>query len=146
MENNIIEAKPKFNIEDVVVRQTRDGFELGVIADIYEELVTYKKHQRQDGLNGAPTGPEYTKVVYKYDVRFTQDKKAYLIDESLLTLVTNTDSFPIEVNSPLRKKYENAYWKIKERLNDYWDSYNNEEDPDSMYVIEYISEIVGVEL
>ena len=63
MENNILEAKPKFNIEDVVVRQTRDGFEVGVIADIYEELVTYKKHQRQDGLNGAPTGPEYTKVV-----------------------------------------------------------------------------------
>ena len=146
MENNILEAKPKFNIEDVVVRQTRDGFELGVVADIYEELVTYKIHQRQDGLNGAPTGPEYTKVFYKYDVRFTQDKRVYLIDESLLTLVINTDSLPIDVNSPLGKKYKNAYWEIKEKLNAYWDSYNNDDDPDFMYVLEYISELLEVEL
>ena len=146
MENNILETKPKFNIGDVVVRQTRDGFEVGVIADIYEEQVTYKKYQRQDGLNGTPTGPEYTEVVYKYDVRFTQDKKVYLIDGGLLTLVTNIDSLPIDVNSPLRKKYEDAYWKIKERLNHFWDSYNNEEDPDSMYVLEDISEIVEVKI
>ena len=104
MENKVLpETKPKFNIEDVVVRQTRDGFEVGVIADIYEELVTYKKHQRQDGLNGTPTGPEATKIVYKYDVRFTQDKKVCLVDESLLTLVTNKDSLPIDVNSPSEK-------------------------------------------
>lgn len=146
MENNILETKPKFNIGDVVVRQTKDGFEIGVVADIYEEMVTYKKHQRQDGLNGTSTGPEDTKVVYKYDVRFTLDKKVYLIDGSLLTLVTNVDSSPTEVNSPLSKKYENAYWKIKERLNHFWDSYNNKEEPDSMYVLEYISKLVEVEL
>lgn len=146
MENNILEAKPKFNIGDVVVRKTRDGFEVGVIADIYEEQKTYKKYQRQDGLNGTPTGPEYTEVVYKYDVRFTQDKKVYLIDGSLLTLVTNIDSLPIDVNSPLSKKYENAYWKIKEKLNDYWDNYNKFAYPDPIYVLEDISEIMEVKL
>ena len=146
MENNILEAKPKFNIGDVVVIKTIDGFDVGVIADIYEELVTYKKHQRQDGLNGSPTGPEDTKMAYRYDVRFTQDKKVYLVDESLLTLVTNTESLPIDVNSPLRKKYEDAYWKIKERLNHFWDYYNKEEDPDSMYVLEDISKIMEVKL
>lgn len=144
MENKILpETKPKFNIGDVVVRQTREGFEVGVIAGIYEEMVTYKKHQRQDGLNGIPTGPEDIKIANKYDVRFTQDEKVYLIDESLLTLVTNIDSLPIDVN-PQWKKYEDAYCKIKEKLNDYWDSYNNEEDPDSMYVLEDISGIMEV--
>lgn len=130
----------------MVVRQTRDGFEVGVIADIYEEMVTYKKHQRQDGLNGTPTGPEDTKIVYKYDVWFTQDKKVCLVDESLLTLVTNKDSLPIDVNSPSEKKYKEAYGKIKEKLNEFWDYYNNEEEPDSMYVLEDISEIVEVKL
>ena len=145
MENIILETEPKFNIGDVVVSQTQDVFEIGVIEGIYEKTVTYKIHQHQEG-EWTPTGILGTKVVYKYDVRFTQDKKVYLIDGGLLTLVTNTESLPIDVNSPLSKKYENAYWKIREKLNAYWVSYNNEEDPDYTYVLEDISEIVGVEL
>lgn len=94
----------KFNINDVVLYQNGERFELGIV----KEIIPYERraYRKQDGLFSGPTGELYT--AYKYRVWYHTGDTTALTDEHLLRKIDNAYAFTVlrkqadaNVNAPL---------------------------------------------
>lgn len=94
----------KFNVEDVVLYQNGERFELGIV----KEVIPYEQraYTKQDGLFGKPSGELYE--AYKYRVWYHTGDTTALTDECHLRKIVNAYAFTIlrkqadaDVNAPL---------------------------------------------
>jgi len=81
----------KFNKGQVVLYQNGSTFELGIVKEVVERRV--KKHLRQDGFYGKPTGEDT--IQYCYRVWYHTGDTSALTDESNLHELKNAYAFLI---------------------------------------------------
>lgn len=91
--------KSKFKVGQVVLYQNGTSFELGIVKEVVERRI--KKHLRQDGLHGKPTGEETIQFCYR--VWYHTGDTSALTDEFNLHELKNAYAFLI-----LRRKADTS--------------------------------------
>lgn len=148
----------KFKVNEVVLYENGERFELGVI----KEIIPYERrtHTKQDGLFGKPSGELHE--AYKYRVWYHTGDTTALTDERYLYKIENAYAFNIirksankEIElSPARQLasrilgqlelYGDFYYKVEDWLTDFLEG--NEHDMPYGIESEYLRMALRVEV